>query len=44
MLVEIQEPIVSEGLFSDGNLFPEGTSDSLDLISTVNDTSGICYH
>jgi len=48
MLIEIQEPIASADLFSDENLFPEGTSNILnstrDSISNITDTSGICYH
>lgn len=44
MVIEIQEPFVSTDLFSDENLFPEGTSNDLDSISIITDTSGICYH
>ncbi|KAE9532944.1 hypothetical protein AGLY_009372 [Aphis glycines] len=39
MLIEIQEPIASADLFSDENLFPEGTSNILD--STRNSINNI---
>lgn len=44
MLIEIQEPISGADLFSDENLFPEGTSNNINPISIMTDTSGICYH
>ncbi|XP_022165737.1 uncharacterized protein LOC111030516 [Myzus persicae] len=39
MVIEIQEPFASTDLFSDENLFPEGTSNDLDPISINTDTS-----